>query len=720
MFRAYLLALVVMILSCNTRQSVDWPIYGGTTNADRYSKITQIDTSNVNQLEVAWTYRTGDNDSLPADFQCHPIIVNGVMYLTSPKVKLIALNAATGEELWKFDPFENREPEVHASRGVVYWESGNLNDGNSKEKQNGNAKENEINSRILFTASDRLYAINASNGQPILSFGDSGYVDLHEGLGEGSEDLYVVATTPGIVYKNLLILGTRVSEGYDAAPGNIRAFNIVTGKLEWNFATLVPNGDSTAKGGANAWAGFSLDPENDMVFVPTGSAAYDFYGADRPGENLYANSIIALKASTGKYIWHYQTVHHDLWDRDLPCQPVLLTVNHNRKKIPALAQATKTGFIFLLDRMTGKPLFPVEERAVPVSDLPDERSWPTQPFPLKPEPFTRQIFREEDVTDISKNSHDSVLKVFKTVRSEGQFVPPSFKPVMMFPGFDGGAEWGGLAADPRKGILYINANEMPWILTMVDGNKIQFKGKGERLYIRNCASCHGADKMGDQHNFPSLVGIEKKYRKQEIEQIVEHGRGRMPGYKQLKSKDRASIVSFIMNEKENQNEVQIKVGKNSSKGDKANGNNHPANNFVSTGYNRFFDPEGYPAVKPPWGTLNAVDMNTGEYLWKVPLGEFDSLTQRGIPPTGTENYGGPVLTASGVLFISATKDKMIRAFNAANGKVLWKYKLPAGGYATPSTYMVNGKQYVVITAGGVKMRSEPGDYVIAFALPEKN
>lgn len=678
--------LILFLFACKDNQSVDWPIYGGTTNADRYTKITQIDTSNVNQLEVAWTYRTGDNDSLPADFQCHPIIVNGMMYLTSPKVKLIALDAATGAEHWKFDPFENREPEVHASRGVVYWE-------------------NENDNRILFTAGARLYAINALNGQPIMSFGDSGYVDLHEGLGEGSEDLYVVATTPGIVYKDLLILGTRVSEGYDAAPGNIRAFNIITGKLEWNFATLVPNGDSTAKGGANAWAGFSLDPERDMVFVPTGSAAYDFYGADRPGENLYANSIIALKASTGKYIWHYQTVHHDLWDRDLPCQPVLLTVNHNRKKIPAVAQATKTGFIFLLDRMTGKPLFPVEERAVPVSDMPGERSWPTQPFPIKPAPFTRQLFREEDVTDISKRSHDSVLKVFKTVRSEGQFVPPSLKPVMMFPGFDGGAEWGGLAADPRKGILYINANEMPWILTMVDGNKIQSKGKGEGLYIRNCASCHGADKMGDQHNFPSLVGIEKKYRKQEIEQIVENGRGRMPGYKQLKPKDRASIVSFIMNEKENEEEIKDRKP--------------PANNFVSTGYNRFFDPEGYPAVKPPWGTLNAVDMNTGEYLWKVPLGEFDSLTQRGIPPTGTENYGGPVLTASGVLFIGATKDKMIRAFNASNGKVLWKYKLPAGGYATPSTYMVNGKQYVVITAGGVKMRSEPGDYVIAFALPEK-
>lgn len=677
--------LTLFLLACKDNQSVDWPIYGGTPNADRYTKLDQIDSANVDQLQVAWTYRTGDNDSLPADFQCHPIIVKGVMYLTSPKIKLIALDAATGAERWKFDPFENREPEVHASRGVVYWE-----------------KEND--SRILFTAGARLYAINASDGKPIQSFGDSGYVDLHEGLGPGSEDLYVVGTTPGIIYKDLLILGTRVSEGYDAAPGNIRAFNIVTGKLEWNFATLVPNGDSTAKGGANAWAGFSLDTERDMVFVPTGSAAYDFYGADRPGENLYANSIIALQASTGKYIWHYQTVHHDLWDRDLPCQPVLLTVTHNRKKIPAVAQATKSGFIFLLDRISGKPLFPVEERAVPISDLPGEKSWPTQPFPTKPAPFTRQVYREEDVTDISKSSFDSVLKVFKTVRSEGQFIPPSLKPVMMFPGFDGGAEWGGLAADPRKGILYVNANEMPWILTMVDGNKIQSKGKGEGLYIRNCASCHGADKMGDQHNFPSLIGIEKKYRKQEIEQIVEHGRGRMPGYKQLKPNDRASIVSFIMNEKENEDEIKDQKT--------------PANNFVSTGYNRFFDPEGYPAVKPPWGTLNAIDLNTGEYLWKVPLGEFDSLTKKGIPPTGTENYGGPVLTASGLLFIGATKDKMIRAFNASNGKILWQYQLPAGGYATPSTYMVDGKQYVVITAGGVKMRSEPGDYVIAFALPE--
>lgn len=692
------LLFLIVALSCKQKKNVDWPVYHSSKAADHFSEADEITASNLNRLTTVWTYQTGDNSEQPSDFQCNPIVVNGVMYLTSPKLKLIALDAASGKELWKFDPFQNRDPQVHASRGVVYWsDPANVSD-----------------QRILFTAGDYLYAINALNGALIQGFGDSGKVSLHAGLDRDVKDLYVVVTTPGIVYQDLLILGSRVSENHGAAPGHVRAYNIRTGKRQWIFHTIPQPGSSAAKtwpadaldkaGGANAWAGFSLDSARDMVFVPTGSAAYDFYGADRHGENLYANCVLALRASTGEYLWHYQTVKHDVWDRDHPCQPVLLTVKHNGKNIDAVAQATKSGYVFLLDRETGKPLFPVEERPVPSSDLDGEKTWPTQLFPTKPEPFARQVFREEDVTNISAASKLSVRQRFRGVRSGGQFVPPSREGTMIFPGFDGGAEWGGVATDQKKGIVYINSNEMPWILTMVEATHVEGGQLGQQLYVKNCMSCHGQDRMGDQHNFPSLIGIEKRMDSDSIHTLLENGRGRMASFRYLSGSERQAIVDYIMGKR-----TPHSTGEKS--GSKPEG---PA--FVSTGYNRFLDPDGYPAVKPPWGTLNAIDMNKGEILWKVPLGEFEELTQKGVPVTGTENYGGPLLTSTGLIFIAATQDKKIRAFDSRNGNVLWEHQLPAGGYATPCTYMIDGKQYITIAAGGVKMRSAPGDYVITFAL----
>jgi quinoprotein glucose dehydrogenase len=695
-------AIILLSFSCiEKRSDVDWRVYRGGSEALAYSELDQINKENVNRLKVAWIYRTGDNDDKSMDNQCNPIIVNGVIYGTSPKLFIFALEADTGKELWKFDPFANEKPSVHANRGVVYWEKG-------KDK------------RILYTAGSYLYALNALTGEAISSFGENGRLNLKKGLDREVDDLYVVNTTPGIIYKDLIIMGSRVSENHDAAPGHVRAFNVVTGQREWIFHTIPQKGQKGSDtwpeetletvGGANVWAGFSLDDKRGLVFMGTGSPSYDFYGANREGQNLFGNSVIALKAATGEYVWHFQTVHHDLWDRDLPCQPNLVTVTHNGKKIDAVAQATKSGFVYLFERETGVPLFPVEEKAYPGSDLPGEKAWPTQPLPTKPAPFARQIFTEADVTDISEEAREMALKRFKEIRSAGQFIPPSLEGTMILPGFDGGAEWGGAAVDPKKGIMYINSNEMPWILTMVPTNSPEgtISSAGLQAYTLNCTSCHGADKMGDQHNFPSLVGIASRMSKEQLHNIIEKGRGRMPSFSHLSQEKRDAIVSFILDEKQ----LDVKIAKENKPEI-----SHDA--YVSTGYHRFVDKDGYPAIKPPWGTLNAIDLNTGEYKWQVVLGEFDELTKKGIPPTGTENYGGPVLTKSGLLFIGATKDKKFRAFDAGTGKILWETTLPAGGYATPATYSVNGKQYVVIAAGGTKMKTEPGDYYVAFTLDDK-
>jgi len=681
----------------------EWRTYGGNAAANRYSALKQINAANAHLLQVAWTYHTGDNKpGQSSEMQSQPIMVNGVVYTTSPKLKVLALDAATGKRIWQFDPFLDTEPRISANRGVVYWEQG-------------------ADKRILFTAGPTLFSLNAHTGQPTAGFGQNGQVSLYEGLGRDVKNLYVVTTTPGIVYQNLLILGSRVSENGDAAPGHVRAFDIRTGKIAWVFHTIPQPGEygydqwpATAwetVGGANVWSGMSLDEKRGLVFLPTGSPSYDFYGANRPGENLFGNSIVALKAATGERVWHYQTVHHDIWDRDLPCQPNLVTVTHQGKKIDAVAQATKSGFIFLLDRETGKPLFPIEERPVPTSDLPGEQTWPTQPFPLKPAPFARQVFTEAEITDISPEAKAHVTKRFKQVHTGQSFIPPSKAGTVILPGFDGGAEWGGNAFDPENGILYVNANEMPWILTMVDTENKSDKivSPGKSLYAANCASCHGQNRLGDQHSYPSLVNISDRLKSQDIQSIIKNGRGRMPSFSHIPEQNRLNIVNYLLNLEDKTNFTEPER--------KSTASTIPEFPYLHTGYHRFLDPNGYPAIKPPWGTLNAINLNTGEYMWQVRLGEFKELTQKGIPPTGTENYGGPIVTAGGVVFIGATKDEKFRAFDKKTGKILFETTLPAGGYATPCTYMIKGKQYVVISAGGNKMGTKAGDAIVAFALP---
>ncbi|MFP6584608.1 MAG: PQQ-binding-like beta-propeller repeat protein [Candidatus Hydrogenedentota bacterium] len=679
------------------RNPNDWPVYLGDKASNQYSPLTQIDLSNVQSLEKVWEYRSEDGKQL-GQIQCNPLIIDGILYGASPRLKAFALDAATGEERWKFDPMKGRSGSG-VVRGLMYWA-----DGSDK--------------RILYSAQHYLYALDAETGKPIESFGDGGRVDLKDGLGRDVSSLHVGSNTPGVVYEDLVIMGTRVNEAHPAAPGHVRAYNIRSGEQVWIFHTVPqpgelgqdtwPEGAWENFGGANSWAGLSVDVERGMVFVPTGSAAFDFYGADRTGDNLFANCLIALDAKTGERIWHYQFVHHDLWDRDLPAPPNLLTVTHDGKRIDAVAQITKSAHVFLFNRETGESLFPIKEIDVPASDLPGEIASKTQPVPIKPPVFTRESFTLENVTNISPESHEFVADRLKRYKTGRQFIPPSREGTVIFPGFDGGGEWGGAAVDPESGILYVNGSDMPWVLTMValQGDKETGNiAAGRRNYARHCLYCHGVDRKGDSlGEYPSLLELKERSNRKQVTDIIQKGSEGMPSFEHLKGGQLDNLIEFLM-----QDDVPVAANKPNDEGE--------AITLVSTGYNRFVDQDGYPAIRPPWGTLNAINLNSGEILWKSVLGEYPELTARGIPKTGTENYGGPALTASGIIFIAATQDHTIRAFDAKTGAELWAGDLPAGGYATPSVYAVNGRQYVVVAAGGGKMGTESGDSYVAFALP---
>jgi len=679
----------------------DWPTYQGDPGRNQYSTLKQIDRGNVGRLRIAWSYRTGDaSPDNRSQIQCNPLIIGGVLYGTSPQLKVFALEADSGRELWKFDPFAGGQGKesIGVNRGVAYWAEGS-------------------DRRILFAAGPYLYALNADSGDPVKTFGEQGRIDLRKGLDRDNvEGLYLIATTPGAVFRDLLIIGDRLSEGPGpAAPGHIRAFNIRTGERAWIFHTIPHPGEFGYEtwpedawqrtGGANCWSGMSVDTSRGIVYVPTGSATFDFWGGDRKGANLFANTLLALDASTGRRIWHYQFVHHDIWDRDLPAPPNLVTLHQDGQSIEAVAQVTKSGHVFVFDRDSGAPIFPVEELPVPPSDLKGEEVWPTQPLPVKPPPFARQKLDPFEVTDRTPEARRAVLDRLSQVRSAGQFVPPSTQGTVIYPGFDGGAEWGGAAFDPDTGILYVNSNEMAWILTMIDlEEQRQARTLGQETYSVNCGVCHGTERQGDPEKvFPPLTSVHEKYTRESLIQFVRNGKGFMPSFAHLPEAQINALASFLLGADEEA----------SSNGEEEKGGVP----YSHSGYNRFFDPDGYPAVKPPWGTLNAIDLNRGELLWQVPLGELPELTARGIPPTGTENYGGPVVTAGGLIFIAASKDEKFRAFDKESGKVLWETQLPAGGYATPSTYQAGGRQFVVIAAGGGKMGTKSGDYYMAFALP---
>lgn len=689
----------------------NWPVYLGDKAGSHFSTLDQITPENVSRLEVAWTFNAGDATE-QTQIQCNPLVIDGVLYGTTPRLKVFALDAATGKELWRFTPAEPNG----VNRGLAYW-------------TNGDEK------RILFGAGKWLHAIDAKTGKLFEDFGDKGRVDLSQGLDRDVTGLAIQANTPGVVYRDLIVMGMRLGEGpAPAAPGHIRAYNVRTGKLVWKFHTLPQPGEPGYEtwpedayqrvGGVNVWTGMTVDEERGLVFCPVGSATFDFWGGDRVGDNLYANCLLVLDAATGKRVWHYQFVKHDIWDRDPPAPPNLLTVTRDGKEIPAVAQVTKSGHVFVFHRETGEPLFPIEEIMVPTSDLAGEVTAPTQRVPVKPKPFARQLFTAEEITNRTPEARRAVLERFARLRPHMMFQPPSREGTIIFPGFDGGAEWGGAAVDPH-GILYVNSNEMPWVLAMIDASGAT--SLGQQVYLQNCTGCHGANREGNvAASIPSLVGVEQRLTREETFEVVTKGRNVMPPWGFLSEAQRHAVVGFIRGEAESpaparSNDQEEKVSEEQwttyvSDQDKPGFREPP---FTHTGYNRFLDPDGYPAVRPPWGTLNAIDLNTGEYVWTTTLGELPELTAQGIPPTGTENYGGPVVTAGGVIFIGASKDEHFRAFDRKTGRELWKTKLPAGGYATPSTYEVNGRQFVVIACGGGKMGTKSGDAYVAFALPER-
>lgn len=690
----------IFLFSCQDQSSKynDWSVYRGGPESNAYSSLNQINKESVKQLRPAWIFHTGD---VGATIECNPIVIGEVMYITSPALKVMALQAATGKLIWKFDPFVGGKA-TGVNRGVTYWQ-----DGNDK--------------RIYFSAGYNLYALDAESGHLITSFGTKGIVDLRVGLNRDYNKIDVMMSSPGIIYKNYLILGSAVSESEGAAPGYVRAYDVRTGNIAWTFHTIPQPGefgyntwddpDAWKKiGGANAWAGLSLDKKRGLVFLSTGSCAPDFYGRDRKGQNLFANSVIAVNATTGKLAWYYQTVHHDLLDYDLPAPPNLVTVIHNGKEIDAVAQVTKTGNIFLLDRETGKPLFPVEERKVPASDIEGEAAWPTQPFPLKPAAFSTQGYTENNLPDISSESRAFAIEQLKSLRNEGIFTPPSIHGSVQLPGTRGGAEWNGASFDVKTGVLYVNANNIPNIRVL---KKVNINSKnannslsGESLYQINCAGCHGVDRKG-QALYPSLLGVKDKLSRPEILSRITYGKGQMPPFPNLDNSEKNAIVNYLINSK---------VG--TKEGLKPLHDSIPVN-YVNSGYAQFLDKEGYPAVKPPWGTLSAINLNSGEIMWQVPLGEYKELTKRGIKPTGTQNLGGTLVTEGGLVFVGASKDEKFRAFDKKTGKILWETLLPAGGYATPSTYEIKGKQFVVIAAGGGgKNDTKKGDTYVAFSLPE--
>jgi quinoprotein glucose dehydrogenase len=669
----------------------EWPAYGGSPAGIRYSPLSEIHRGNVGQLQEAWSFDPGEG---PGGTQTQPLVADGVLYGLTPKHNLVALDAATGKLRWKFEPGPTGRG---ANRGVAYWAQGNER-------------------RVFTSVQHWLYALDPATGKPIPEFGTGGRIDLREGLGRDPAKQSILLTTPGVVYKDLLIVGGRTSEGLPATPGDIRAFDVRTGKTRWTFHTIPRPGEFgyqtwpryayKVAGSANNWAGMVVDTQRGLVFAPTGSAAMDFYGSNRVGDNLFANTLLCLDANTGKRKWHFQAVKHDIWDRDFPSPPVLVRVKRGGKWLDAVAQTTKSGHVYVFERGNGKSLFPIEYRAYPPSDVPGEVAAKTQPLPTRPAPFSRQAVTEDLLTQRTPAAAQAVRERFRTSHGGTAFVPFRVgQETILFPGFDGGAEWGGPAYDPDSGLLYINANEMIWTSHLVRNETAK---SPRQLYMQNCANCHGDTLAGSPPQMPSLLKMGPKWDLAAVMRITREGAGRMPSFPNLSPAEVKAVSEYVLSRESKPIEPDEAAVTQLD--------------YRFTGYRKFLDPDGYPAVKPPWGTLNALDLSTGEYRWQVPFGEYPELAEKGLRDTGSENYGGPVVTAGGLLFIAATNyDRKLRAFDKSTGKLLWETTLPYSANATPAVYQAGGRQFVVVLAEGSKGRpTDPkGSRYIAFALPQR-
>ena len=681
-------SVVLLLASLATQptaiKDVEWPQHGGVDNT-RYSPLDQINRRNVASLKVAWTYDAGDAFT-GSEMQSNPVVVNGMLYVTTPSLKVVALDARTGAEKWRFDPSGGAAPGARfRHRGVTVHRD-----------------------RVFVSYRNWLYALGAADGKPITSFGKDGRIDLREGLGRPAAGLSVTASTPGAAFEDLIIMGSTVPETLPGAPGDIRAFDVNTGQLRWSFHTIPHPGEAGYEtwppdawkiaGGANAWAGVTVDPALGMVFAATGSPAFDWYGANRHGDNLYADCVLALDARTGKRIWHFQGIRHDVWDMDFPAAPSLVTVTRNGSKLDAVAQITKYGYVYVFDRRTGEPLFPIEQRKVPASAIDGEQLSETQPYPVKPPPFIRQNLTEEMLTRRTPEAHAAVLAQFRKLKT-GMFTPPSFEGTIIFPGVDGGAEWGGAAFDPASALLYVNANEMPWIARLIENNDTS-------LYKSKCATCHKDDRTGTPAA-PALIDVGQRRTREQMADIIRHGTGRMPGFPDLGGKNTNDLVDFLLT--------------GIDKGTDPNLMKEPTwLKYRSDGETLWRDPDGFPPITPPWGSLSAIDLNGGTIRWKIPFGEFPALAAKGLKNTGSDNYGGPVVTASGLLFIGATNfDRKFHAYDAQTGRLLWETTLPFAGNATPAIYSIAGREYVVIVCGGGKNGAPSGAKIVAFALPSR-
>ncbi|MEB2784130.1 PQQ-binding-like beta-propeller repeat protein [Algoriphagus persicinus] len=690
-----LLALSLLFIQCSWHTNADWPEYYGDGARSHYSMLEQIDTSNVSKLKIAWTYSSGGADTIRnrSQIQSNPIIIDGVLYGVSAATEAFAIESDSGKELWKTDIKEN---EGTTSRGVTYWS-------------------HEGDKRIFFGAGRWLYALDAGTGKLIETFGKQGRIDLKVGIDRPGADNYVTSNTPNTIYKNLIIAGSRVSESESALLGDIRAYDARDGSLAWIFHTIpeedeagyetwFPTNPRQRLGGANSWMGMAIDRERGIVYVPTGSAAFDFYGGNRKGDNLYANSLLALNANDGKLLWHYQVVHHDIWDRDLPAPPNLFTITRDDKKIDVVSVITKQGYTFIFDRVTGKHIYPIEEVAFPQEAASGEYPSPTQPIPTKPAPFTRQSFTANDFNSFVAN-RDSLVDILSQANTGSPYTPITEKMTIIYPGTDGGGQWGGAATDPA-GVMYIPAKEIPVYTSLIlrPNESDQLASSDNTLYNLYCSNCHGKDLNGSHDgSYPGLRNIKTRLTRDQLLTLMGNGRGMMPSFSHISMSERDAIANFLL-DLDVDKEVEAKQ------------NNFSA--YQHTGYNRWYDTNGYPVNAPPWGTLTAIDGNTGQRRWQVPLGEYKELTAKGVSPTGTDNYGGPLVTAGGLIFIAATPDEKIRAFKKSTGELVWEHELPAAGYATPSTYRINGKQYIVIACGGGKLKSKSGDKYVAFSLED--
>jgi len=710
--------LVISFLSCKEKNNNTWPMYKADAASTSYSPLEQVNTTNVTQLKEAWTYQFDDaKEGVRGGSQCNPIVIDDVMYIASLQRTIFALDASTGKKIWSFDPFYGARG-GGSFRGVTYWENG-------------------TDKRILFTAGDNLFAIDATTGKPITSFGRAGKVSMNVGIRDDSAKISIKPTSPGIIFKDLIIIGNEVSELYGAQPGYIRAYNVVNGTLAWTFHTIPLPGEFgydtwpedawKYAGGANCWGGMSIDEKRGMVFLGTGSPTYDFYGADRKGINLFGNCIIALDAKTGKRKWHFQTIHHDLWDYDLPSPPNLVTIKKNGKEIDAVAQTSKVGFLYVLDRETGEPLYPVEERPVPASDVPGEEAWPTQPYVLKPEPYAKQFITASELTNFTPESHDSAVQYFNSLRYDGLFTPPSVKGTFVYPGTIGGSEWGGAAFDPESSIIYLKSNESPEISRLVKIEEEKNPGKtvsGKEIYSTYCAVCHKSDLKGEEGMYPSLLSLKSRLSEEQALTRIRDGAGKMPPFKDILKGNEQALIDFLFEKNERtQKDYDVDEMKRNlavirdSTGNTKSTDTHDV--YINTAaYAIMRNSQGHPFIQPPWATLNAIDLNTGEYVWKVPAGNNDVLQKKGDPPTGATGSPGPIVTRGGLIFIGGSRDKRFQAYDKASGKVLWDIKLPGNATSTPGAFMSKGKQYIAVSVGGTK--ENPSGSVMTFALPDQN